>query len=275
MIGAIIGDVIGSLFENENTKTEDFLLFRRHSRFTDDTVLSVAIADAILHRKSHSITLIQSHLNRSLYAHKLKEYARRFPNAGYGQMFVEWVQSASLRGYRSYGNGSAMRVSAIGFAFDNLGEVLREARLSALVTHNHPEGIKGAQAIASAIFLARKGKSKSEIKLFIEQRFKYNLGRRLEDIRPTYQFDSACKKSVPEAIIAFLASQNFEDTIRKAISLGGDSDTIACMAGGIAQAFYREIPDSLVSQTNLRLDWGLKQVINRFNEHYGLMEKRE
>ncbi|CAG1015582.1 ADP-ribosylarginine hydrolase Tri1 [Anaerolineae bacterium] len=270
MIGAIIGDVIGSLFENENTKTEDFLLFRRHSRFTDDTVLSVAIADAILHRKSHSITLIQSHLNRSLYAHKLKEYARRFPNAGYGQMFVEWVQSASLRGYRSYGNGSAMRVSAIGFAFDNLGEVLREARLSALVTHNHPEGIKGAQAIASAIFLARKGKSKSEIKLFIEQRFKYNLGRRLEDIRPTYQFDSACKKSVPEAIIAFLASQNFEDTIRKAISLGGDSDTIACMAGGIAQAFYREIPDSLVSQTNLRLDWGLKRVINRFNERYGL-----
>ena len=270
MIGAIIGDVIGSVFENENTKTEDFSLFSRLSRFTDDTVLTIAIADAVMQRKSHPIAVIQSWRNTNLYAHKLKMYGKRFPHAGYGQMFSEWAQRSSLRGYRSFGNGSAMRVSPVGFTFDHLDDVLREARLTALPTHNHPEGIKGAQAVAAAVYLARTGQTKDQIRTFVEQRFKYNLHQRLDDIRPQYEFDSSCQGSVPQAIIAFLESKNFEDAIRKAISLGGDSDTIACIAGGIAQAYYKEIPPQLVSQTNRLLDWEFKQVINAFNQTYNV-----
>jgi ADP-ribosylglycohydrolase len=266
MIGAIIGDVIGSVFENENTKSTDFNLFSRFSRFTDDSVLSIAVADAILHRKTYRIKFLEAHYNKQLYAHKLKEYGRRFPNAGYGELFKRWIESSSLRGYGSYGNGSAMRVSSIGFAFNTLDDVLREARLSAVVTHNHPDAIKGAQAVASAVFLARNGVSKAEIKQCIERKFGYNLDQRLDNIRPTYRFDSSCKGSVPQAIIAFLESDDFEDAIRKAISLGGDSDTIACMTGGIAQAYYKEIPQHIVTQTKLLLDWSLKQVINAFED---------
>jgi ADP-ribosylglycohydrolase len=161
-----------------------------------------------------------------------------------------------------------MRVSPIGFAFDTLEEVLHEARLTALPTHNHREGIKGAQAVAAAVYLARRGQSKEAIRTFIEKRFKYNLQRRLDDIRPTYEFDSSCQGSVPEAVIAFLESDNFEDAIRKAISLGGDSDTIACIAGGIAQAYYKHIPQALISETYSRLDWEFKQVIQKFNQRY-------
>ena len=268
MLGAILGDVIGSVFENANTKTEDFPLFSRFSRFTDDTVLTVAVADAILNRKTHRFRFAEDRLNTDLYAHKIKEYGRRFPNAGYGDMFQAWISKSTLRGYGSFGNGSAMRVSPIGFAFDDLESVLREARLSAMVTHNHPDAITGAQAVASAIFLARTGKNKTEITDFIERQFRYNLHQRLADIRPTYKFDSSCKGSVPQAIIAFLESSDFEDAIRKAIFLGGDSDTIASIAGGIAQAYYKTIPADLISQANLVLDHGLKQIINAFNERY-------
>ncbi len=274
MIGAIIGDVIGSVYENQNIKSLDFPLFGRFSRFTDDTVLTVAIADAILNRKSNSTSFVEnwrnSQQNKQLYAYKLKEYARRFPAAGYGQMFQEWARDESLRGYGSYSNGSAMRVCPVGYAFDNLDAVLREAKLSAVVTHNHPDGIKGAQAVASAVFLARTGQTKDAIKNFIERNFKYNLDDRLDDLRPTYTFNSACNASVPPAIIAFLESNNFEDAIRKAISLGGDSDTIACIAGGIAQAYYKAIPSHIIAETKIILDASLKRIINDFNTRFGV-----
>jgi len=270
MIGAIIGDVIGSVFEIESTKTEDFKLFNRFSRFTDDTVLTIAIANSVLNRTQQPVPWLRSYQNANLYARSLKEYARRFPNAGYGELFIRWSGRSTLRGYRSFGNGSAMRVSSIGFAFDTLNDVLNEARLSAIVTHNHPEGIKGAQAIASAIFLARKGKDKPAIRTFLEQRFGYDLSQTLGKIRPSYTFDSSCQGSVPQAIIAFMESADFEDAIRKAISLGGDSDTLACMAGGIAQAYYKTIPTTLITETKLRLDHSLRQVIDSFNTRYGI-----
>lgn len=268
MIGAIIGDVIGSVYENENVKTTNFPLFSRFSRFTDDTILTVAIADAILNREVASNKLFQKRAKRYSYVVKLKEYGRRFPGAGYGQMFSDWLSSDSLRGYGSYGNGSAMRLSPIGFAFDNLDEVLLEAKLSAEATHNHPEAIKGAQAIASAIFLARTGNDKIFIKSFIERKFRYNLSQPLDVIRRNYVFDSSCKGSVPQAITAFLESENFEDAIRKNISIGGDSDTIACMTGGIAQAYYKEIPDSILGKVRIILDFGLQQIVSAFNAKY-------
>ncbi|MBI1282635.1 MAG: ADP-ribosylglycohydrolase family protein [Anaerolineaceae bacterium] len=214
----------------------------------------------------HSIYTI--YFTLSIYALKLKEYGRRFPNAGYGQMFMDWVKNPSTSGYRSYGNGSAMRVSPVAYAFDTLDTVLHQAKLSAAVTHNHGEGIKGAQAVASAIFLARTGHDKAAIQNFIQHRFGYNLNKSLDEIRPTYQFDSSCQGSVPQAIIAFLESTDFEDAIRKAVSLGGDSDTIACITGSIAEAHYRNIPENLLDKTNLILDFGLQRVLQTFNERY-------
>ena len=264
MLGAIIGDVIGSVFEHQNVKTTEFELFNRFTRFTDDTVLTVAVAEAILHRPTHSWRFLENRRNRHLYAQKIKHYGRRFPDAGYGERFKEWLKSDSLHGYRSYANGSAMRVSPVGFAFATLEEVLREAKLSAEGTHNHPEGIKGAQAVAGAIYLARTTQDKNAIRTFVERKFGYDLSSQLEAIRPTYAFDSSCKGSVPPAIIAFLESENFEDAIRKAISLGRDSDTIACIVGGIAQAYYKSIPEKLVGEVSLRLDSGFRQVIREF-----------
>jgi ADP-ribosylglycohydrolase len=228
------------------------------------------VADAILHRMTSPWRFIENGRNREIYAKKIKYYGRCFPNAGYGEMFKEWLQNDSLRGYRSYANGGAMRVSPIGFAFETLGEVLRESKLSAEATHNHPEGIKGAQAVAGAVYLARTTHDKSVVRAFVEQKIGYDLSRRLDDIRPTYTFDSSSKGSVPPAIIAFLESIGFEDAIRKAVSLGGDSDTIACITGGIAQAYYGTIPDLLVNEVSLRLDVGFRQVIRDFNQRYGV-----
>jgi ADP-ribosylglycohydrolase len=270
LLGAIVGDVIGSVFEHHRVKTTDFALFDRFSRFTDDTVLTIAVADAILNRKTHSIRLIEDRQNQNLYGQKIKEYGRKFPDAGYGAMFKGWLKSDSLQGYGSYANGSAMRVSPVGFAFQSLDEVLHEAHLTAVVTHNHPEGIKGAQAIASAVHLAHTGQSKEAIKEYIERKFGYNLRRHLDDIRPTYAFDSSCRGSVPQALIAFLESNDFEDAIRKAISLGGDSDTLASMAGGVAQAYYKAIPEPIANQVLTLLDSGFRQVLRTFNEKYGL-----
>jgi len=250
MIGAIAGDIIGSVYERHNIKRTDFPLFDPWSRFTDDTVLTVAIADAIL--------------TGSSYVDKLKEYFRYYPDAGYGPGFRRWAASERITPYYSQGNGSAMRVSPVGFAFDTLEQVLEEAKKSAEVTHNHPEGIKGAQATASSIFLARTGKSKKEIKVFIESTFGYNLSEPLDEIRKYYRFDVTCKGSVPEAITAFLESNDFEDAIRKAISIGGDSDTIACIAGGIAEAYYGKIPDHIQRSVFLFLDERLKRVIQEF-----------
>ncbi len=256
MLGAIAGDIIGSVFEGYPVKSTDFPLFSRHSTFTDDTVLTVAIADCILNGKE--------------YAPTLKEYGRRYPYAGYGGMFIGWLAGDSNEPYHSFGNGSAMRVSPVGFAYDTLDEVLEQAGKSAAVTHNHPEGIKGARAVASAIFLARKGRNKREIREYIEETFDYNLHQKLDDIRPFYRFDSTCQGSVPQSIIAFLESDDYEDAVRKAISLGGDSDTMACIAGGIAQAYYRVIPDYIVNAVSEILDKDLLEIADSFNGRFAI-----
>jgi len=256
MLGSICGDVIGSVYEPGWVKSTDFLLFTSESAFTDDTVLTVAVADCILHGKDYTDTI--------------KRYGRRYPDAGYGAMFNQWLNSRISAPYNSYGNGSAMRVSPVGFAFDSIDDVLKESRRSAEVTHNHPEGIKGAQAIASAIFMGRTGKEKKEISEYIERQFGYNLRKTLDEIRPSYQFDETCQGSVPQAIIAFLESTDYEDAVRKAISLGGDSDTLACMAGGIAQAYYKQIPNYIVIRVRQLLDVDLLAIVDEFNKRYGL-----
>ncbi|MEA3307295.1 MAG: ADP-ribosylglycohydrolase family protein [Elusimicrobiota bacterium] len=256
MIGAIAGDIIGSVYEFFNTKKKDFQLFGFRSSFTDDSVLTIAVADAILNSKD--------------YGSLIKEWARRHPLAGYGGSFSLWILSRKSEPYNSWGNGSAMRVSPIGFAFDSLEEVLSEAKKSAEVTHNHPEGIKGAQATASAIFLSRTGKSKNEIKEYIEAKFKYNLDRTLDEIRPGYKFDVSCQGSVPEAIISFLESSDYEDAIRNAVSLGGDSDTIACITGGIAQAFYKGVPNLIIEKSRKKLTKRMIKILDEFNKRYKL-----
>lgn len=270
MIGAILGDLVGSIYENENTRSYDFPLFTRFSRFTDDTVLTVAIADAILHRESARFRWLQPHHNRQMYALRLKAFGRRYPQAGYGQQFQHWFQSDSLRGYGSFGNGAAMRVSAIGYAFDQLKTVLREAHWSAVVTHNHVQGVKGAQAVAGAVFLARTGTSKAGIRDWVENRFGYNLHQNVEALRQTYTFDSSCQGSVPQAFIAFFESRDYEDAIRKAVSIGGDSDTIACMCGAIAHAYYRHIPAAMLFEYQVRIPADLQQVVDQFNDRFGI-----
>jgi ADP-ribosylglycohydrolase len=256
MIGAIAGDIIGSAYEWHYTKSTDFELFTTQSIPTDDTVLTVAVADCILHGKEYTMTF--------------KEYGRRYPHAGYGGMFLKWLGSNSLAPYNSFGNGSAMRVSPVGFAFSSLNMVLQEAEKSAAVTHNHPEGIKGAQAIAAAIFLAKSGESKERIRKYVEDSFSYDLHQALDKIRPWYRFDETCQGSVPQAIIAFLESSDYEDAVRKAVSLGGDSDTLACMAGGVAQAFYKEVPGYIVQNTRKMLDDKLLAVLDEFENRFKL-----
>ncbi|MFC0216289.1 ADP-ribosylglycohydrolase family protein [Paenibacillus chartarius] len=270
MLGAVVGDVIGSVFEWHNVKSTEFKLFDRFTRYTDDTVLTIAIADAVLSKNMHSNWLRDYYNGKKLYANKLRQYAKWYPGVGYGQKFEEWAANPSAQAYRSYGNGSAMRVSPIGFAYDSLEVVIRESKRSALVTHNHKHGIVGAQAVACAVFLARKNHSKTEIQDFIMRKFRYNLNQTLDEIRPQYGFDPSCQGSVPQAIIAFLESTDFEDAIRKAISIGGDSDTIACITGGIAQAYYKQIPKSLVTEVMLRLDYKLREIIGLFNDKYNI-----
>jgi len=256
MLGAIAGDVIGSIYERHPIKTLDFPLFDRYSRFTDDSVLTIAIADAILKQMG--------------YAEALKTYGRRYPDAGYGGTFYNWIFEVESKPYNSWGNGAAMRVSPVGFAFPTIDKVLQEAKRTAMVSHNHPEGIKGAQATALAVFLARIGTDKETIRTEITQRFSYNLERTVDDIRPKYKFDVSCQGTVPEAIIAFLDSIDYEDAVRKAISLGGDSDTLACIAGGIAQAYYKEIPVAIIREVRNRLPEEFLQIIDLFNACYPL-----
>jgi ADP-ribosylglycohydrolase len=255
MLGAIAGDVIGSIYEHRPIKTTKFPLFHPLCRFTDDTVLTVALADSVLHGTP--------------YVDLLKQYYRAYPRAGYGGSFHKWAQSERSDPYNSWGNGSAMRVSPVGFAYATLEEVLEEAKRSAEITHDHSEGIKGAQAVASAVFLARTGQSKEQIKGYVEATFGYDLDRSLDEIRPKYEFHVSCQKSVPQAIRAFLESDDFEDAVRKAVSLGGDSDTQACMAGGIAQAFYGSVPEGITRRVYEILDDPLRVVTRRFTETYG------
>lgn len=255
MIGAIAGDVIGSTYEFHAAKTVDFPLFSEHSRFTDDTVCTIALAESLL--------------NGADFASTLYEFCCRYPDAGYGEMFIKWLYSENRTPYNSFGNGSAMRVSPVGFAGKSEAEVLHLAEKSAIITHNHPEGIKGAQAVALAIFMAAHGAGKNDIKHEIQSRFHYDLERRLDDIRPAYTFDVTCQGSVPEAIIAFLESNSFEECIRLAVSLGGDADTQACIAGGIAQAFYGSVPSNIEEDTLSRLTPEMCDTLSRFKERYG------
>ena len=254
MLGAIAGDIIGSIYEQRPIKTKDFPLFDARCRFTDDTVLTVAVAEALLSGRP--------------FRQALLEFGRRHPGAGYGGSFIRWLQSDYSRPYNSWGNGSAMRVSPIGFAFDAEAEVLEQAGRSAEVSHNHPEGIKGARAVALSIFLARTGRSKEQIRERIEELFDYNLTRSLESIRPGYSFDVSCQGTVPEAIIAFLEADSYEDAVRNAVSLGGDSDTQACITGGIAEAFYGGIPETIEQEALSRLTPDLLQVVQDFRRTY-------
>lgn len=256
MFGAIAGDIIGSVFEGRPIKTTDFPLFGPRSTFTDDTVLTVAIADAILRRRDYAVAL--------------KEFGRRYPDAGYGGTFYQWLFSSQGTPYGSFGNGAAMRVGPVGLAFDSIPEVLREAERTAAVTHDHPQGIQGAQATALAVFLARTGETKEQIKKEITHRFGYDLTRSLDDIRPGYRFDVSCRGSVPESLIAFLEAENVEGAIRNAVSLGGDSDTMACIAGGIAEAYYKEIPPEMLQQVRQRLPKDLLTVVDAFHRRYGM-----
>ena len=259
MLGAIAGDIIGSRFERESAKNErfkqkEFELFTPESRFTDDTILSVAVADAILHKQD--------------YAQTIKQYAQNYPNGGYGERFMRWAASESLEPYNSWGNGSAMRVSPVGWAFADRETVESIARQTAEVTHNHPEGIKGAQATATMVFLARKFKNKDLIRTNIEASFGYDLSRSLAEIRPGYTFDVSCQGSVPEAMICFLESNSFEDAVRNAVSLGGDTDTMAAIAGSIAEPFYGGVPSAIAAETFKRLDNRLGKITQAFCQTY-------
>lgn len=232
MLGAIVGDVIGSPFEFNNSKYTDFRLFDRGSCCRDDSVLTVATADVLMRGRG--------------YAEAYQEYFHRFPNAGYGGSFVVWANRRETKPYNSWGNGSAMRVSPVGWARNSLAEVLDEAEKSASVTHDHPEGIRGAQATAGCVFLARSGKSRDEIRQFICDGCGYALDKSLDEIRPNYSFKVSCQGTVPVAVQAFLESTDFENAIRLAVSVGGDSDTIACITGAIAHGFYGSVPSHLL-----------------------------
>ncbi len=254
MIGAIAGDIIGSVYEWANIKTKDFPIFADRCIFTDDSILTIALADTIL--------------TGTPYAENLKTFYRWYPDGGYGGSFHRWARSRHSEPYNSWGNGAAMRISPVGYVFDDLETVLAEAEEYTAVTHDHPEGIKGGQSVAAAIFLAKSGKSKAEIRQYIETQFDYDLSRHVDDIRPTYTFDVSSQGTVPQAIRAFLDSTDFEDAIRTAISLGGDSDTLACITGGIAQAFYRGVPPLIQTKVYSILDNRLASITRAFMEKY-------
>lgn len=254
LLGAIAGDVIGSVYEFRSFKGTDFPLFCDYSEYTDDSVMTVANADWLL--SGDSLLGI------------MQEYGHRYPTAGYGGMFKDWLWSDDPQPYNSWGNGSAMRVSPVGWAFETLEETLEAAKQSAEITHNHPEGIKGAQAIAACIYLARTGKSKEYIKEYVETTFGYNLSRTCDEIRPVYQFDGSCQGTVPESIIAFLESTDYESAIRLTVSLGGDSDTMGAITGAIAEAYYGGVPEHIKQEVLKRLPDEFIDVMNRFYKRF-------
>ena len=261
MFGAILGDIIGSPYEFDmGDKTKDFPLFSKHSHFTDDSVMTIAVAEALMEFADQSDEEIKGTL-----IYSMQRWGRKYPNAGYGGMFYYWLREKDPQPYNSFGNGSAMRVSAAGWLYDTLEETRRIARLTAEVSHNHPEGIKGAEATASAIFLVRTGKSKDEIHDYIIKEFGYDLSRTCDEIRPTYHYVETCQQTVPEAITAFLDGIDFEDVIRTAVSLGGDCDTLTCIAGGIAEAYYG-VPDELRKECINRLPKDMAEVLLVFEK---------
>ena len=266
MYGAILGDIIGSPYEfDRGGKTKEFPLFSPESMFTDDTVMTLAVADAFLDAPEGEAQL------RAGLVEALQTWGNRYPDAGYGLRFLDWLDSPAPQPYGSYGNGSAMRVSAVAWLYDDLDTVRRMARLSAAVTHDHPEGIKGAESVAAVIFLARTGSTKEKIKTYVEENFGYDLSRTCDEIRPGYSHVESCQETVPEAITAFLEGASFEDVIRTAVSLGGDCDTLTCIAGSMAEGFYG-VPEELKAQCRNRLDDALLKVLLRFDGAVG--EKR-
>jgi ADP-ribosylglycohydrolase len=256
MLGSIVGDVIGSVHEYAGTKSKDFPLFVQGSCYTDDSVLSVAVAEWIL--------------DGGDLVDLFHRYVHDHPGAGYGSMFSQWASSRSREPYNSYGNGSAMRASPVGFAFDSIDDVMDWSRRSALPTHDHAEGIRGAQATAVAVWLARRERDRDSIRRELESRFGYDLATPLEDIRPTYTFNETCFRTVPQALRAFLESASYEDAIRNAISLGGDADTLACIAGGVAEAYYGGVPEPIAREVARRLHPDLLRVVDRFRERHVL-----
>lgn len=260
MVGAVVGDIIGSYYEFSPCKREDFPLFSEKSRFTDDTVMTLAVGLGIMQGYQNKEESHEEIINN------MQELGRNYFKAGYGMRFVQWLQRRSRTPYHSFGNGSAMRGSSVAWAYQTLEEVEKFAKISAEVTHNHPEGIKGAQAAAASIFMAREGKSKKEIKDFIQNQYGYDVSRTIAEIRPTYRFDETCQGSVPQAIICFLESSSFEDAVRKAVSLGGDSDTQAAIAGSIAEAFYQGVPEHILKIALTKLDGILLNILQTWQK---------
>ena len=262
MIGAIIGDTIGSIYEHHNIKTMDFPLFTGKSRPTDDSVLTIAVSKALMDTMGQD----EDSVYTALVA-EMQYFGRLYPNAGYGGTFKRWIFSENPKPYGSYGNGSAMRVSSVGWMYPTLEETRCIARLTSVTTHNHREGVKGAECVASAVFLARTGAKKADIKRYIEEEFDYNLDLPLDAIRESYGFDVTCQGSVPQAIRAFLEGYSFENAVRLAVSIGGDSDTIACITGGIADAMYG-VPEELQKAVLSRLPEPLLAQVKRFHTEY-------
>ncbi len=296
MLGAIFGDIVGSTYEFNNTKDYNFKLLTKYSRPTDDSYMTLAVAKALMDTYENEQAFYRFLDASNNYdgsdcagipeynpdmpikplpvslVENMQDIGRRYPHAGYGGMFAQWLRAKDPKPYGSYGNGSGMRVSAVGWLYDTLEETLEMTEITAKVTHDHIEGIKGAQAVAAAIFLARAGASKEQIKAYIGEVFNYDLDRTLDDIRPNYSFDVTCQGSVPEAIIAFLEGKDYEDVIRKAVSFGGDSDTIACMAGGIAEVYFG-MPEKFKEEALSRLDKPMRKIVHDFrkfvHEHTG------
>jgi len=254
MIGALAGDIIGSVYEWDNIKTKEFELFSPLCTFTDDSVLTIALADSIMHGVPYDVNM--------------RKFYRMYPDRGYGGSFHRWALDEDAGPYNSWGNGAAMRISPVGFAYDDIDTVLRQAARFTALTHDHPEGVKGGQATAAAVFLARTGASKAEIREYVERKFGYDLSRHVDEIRPDYGFDESSQGTVPQAIRAFIDSSGFEDAIRTAISLGGDSDTLACITGGIAQAFYGPPPPFIQEMVYELLDDRLAAITIKFMARY-------
>jgi len=256
MLGAIAGDIIGSVYEGAPPREKDFELFHLYATYTDDTVLTVAVASAIMSEKDYAVAL--------------RSWGRSYPDAGYGPGFNKWLNDDDAGPYNSYGNGSAMRVAAVGWAFDGMDAVLREAQRSAEVTHNHPEGIKGAQATAAAIFGARSGWSKDRIAALLSDRFGYDCTGTIDELKKRGHTPVTCQHTMPIVAAAFLQSEDFEDCIRNAVALGGDVDTIAAIAGAIAEAHYGRVPDEIKLEVLSRLDDTLLAAVIAFATEYGV-----
>jgi ADP-ribosylglycohydrolase len=254
MLGAIVGDIVGSIYEWNNHRSKEFPFFGSRCSFTDDSVLTVALADTILKNGDYAVAM--------------RRYGQLYPDAGYGGMFRRWLWSPSMGAYNSFGNGAAMRISPAGWAYATLDETLKRAREFTSVTHDHPEGLKGAEATAGAIWMGRHGKSRAEIREWVVRHAGYDLTRTCDQIRPEYTFNETCQRTVPEALTAFFESTDFEDAVRLAVSLGGDTDTLACITGGVAEAFYGGVPKEIEREALSRLDARLRDVTTLFRARF-------